>query len=94
MTTRHEYIEKFKNKLDECDADIDVLEVKARETTDELKVELVDQLASLRVRRDIAKLKLAEIKDASEEAWEDIKGGADEAWSSLKQAIEKARSHF
>ena len=94
MTTRHEYIEKFKNKLDEWDADIDVLEVKARETTDELKVELVDQLASLRVRRDIAKLKLAEIKDASEEAWEDIKGGADEAWSSLKQAIEKARSHF
>ena len=94
MTTRHEYIEKFKNKLDEWDADIDVLELKARETTDELKVELVDQLASLRVRRDIAKLKLAEIKDASEEAWEDIKGGADEAWSSLKQAIEKARSHF
>lgn len=94
MTTRHEYIEKFKNKLDEWDADIDVLELKARETTDELKVELVDQLASLRVRRDIAKLKLAEIKDASEEAWEDIKGGADEAWSSLKQAIDKARSHF
>ena len=94
MTTRHEYIEKFKNKLDEWDADIDVLEVKARETTDELKVELVDQLASLRVRRDIAKLKLAEIKDASEEAWDDIKEGADEAWNSLMQAIDKARSHF
>lgn len=94
MTTRHEYIDKFKNKLDEWDADIDVLEAKARETTDELKVEFVDQLASLRVKRDIAKLKLAEIKDASEEAWEDIKGGADDAWSSLKQAIEKARSHF
>ena len=94
MSKRHEYIEKFKNKLDEWDADIDALEVKARETTDELKVEIVDQLASLRVKRDIAKLKLAEIKDASEEAWEDIKGGADEAWNSFKQAIDKARSHF
>lgn len=94
MTTRHEYIEKFKNKLDEWDADIDVLEAKAQQTTAELKVEFVDQLASLRVKRDIAKLKLAEMMDASEEAWEDIKAGTDEAWTSLKQAIEKARSHL
>ena len=51
MTTRHEYIEKLKNKLDEWDADIDELETKAKEATSELKIEVEDQLAALRVRR-------------------------------------------
>ena len=94
MTTRHDYIEKFKNKLDEWDADIDELEVRAQQTKAELETELVDQLASLRVKRDLAKLKLAEMMDAGEEAWEDIRQGADEAWASLKEALEKARAHF
>ena len=94
MTTRHEYIEKLKNKLDEWDADIDEFEANAQKTTTELKFELEDQITALKVKRDIAKLKLAELMDAGEEAWQDIKDGADEAWGSLKQAIDKARSHF
>jgi hypothetical protein len=94
MTTRHEYIEKFKNKLDEWDADIDELEAQAQKTKAELKFELEDQITSLKVKRDIAKLKLSEIMDASEEAWEDFKTGAEDAWSDLKSAMEKAKSHF
>ena len=94
MTTRHEYIEKFKNKLDEWDADIDELEAQAQKAKADLKYELEDQITSLKVKRDIAELKLSEIKDASEEAWEDFKTGAEEAWGDLKDAIEKARSHF
>ena len=94
MTTRHEYIEKFKNKLDEWDADIDELEAQAQKTKAELKFELEDQITSLKVKRDIAKLKLSEIMDSSEEAWEDFKTGAEEAWSDIKSAMEKAKSHF
>ena len=94
MTTRHEYIEKFKNKLDEWDADIGELEAQAQKTKAELKFELEDQITSLKVKRDIAKLKLSEITDASEEAWEDVKTGAEEAWADIRTAIEKARSHF
>lgn len=94
MTTRHEYIEKLKNKLDEWEADIDEFEANTQKTTTELKFELEDQITALKVKRDIAKLKLAELMDAGEEAWQDIKDGADEAWGSLKEAIEKARSHF
>jgi peptidoglycan hydrolase CwlO-like protein len=94
MTTRHEYIEKFKNKLDEWDADIDELEAQAQKTKAELKFELEDQITSLKVKRDIAKLKLSEIMDASEEAWEDFKAGAEEAWADIKSAMEKAKSHF
>jgi predicted nucleic acid-binding Zn-ribbon protein len=94
MTGRHEYIDKLKDKLDEWDADIDELEARAQKAKAELKFELEDQITSLKLKRDIAKLKLSEIKDASEEAWEDIKAGAEEAWSDVKEAIEKARSHF
>jgi chromosome segregation ATPase len=94
MTTRHEYIEKLKEKLDEWDADIDELEETAQHAKADLKFEYQDQLAALRRKSDDAKLKLAELRDSSEGAWEDLKEGADEAWDSLKAAIEKALSHF
>lgn len=94
MTSRHEYIEKLKVKLDEWDADIEELENRTQQTTAELKSEFEDQLISLRLQRDIARLKLAEMMDASEEAWEDLTQGADEAWDNMMDAIEKAWSHF
>jgi len=94
MTSRHEYIDKFKVKLDEWDADIDELEDRAQKAKADLKLELDDQIRSLKLKRDIAKLKLSEIKDASEEAWEDVKAGAEEAWADVKDAMEKAKSHF
>ncbi len=70
------------------------LEAKAQKAKADLKFELEDQITSLKVKRDIAELKLSEIMDASEEAWEDFKTGAEEAWTDLKNAMEKARSHF
>jgi predicted RNase H-like nuclease (RuvC/YqgF family) len=94
MTSRHEYIDKLKGKLDEWDADIDELEERAQKAKTNLQFELKDQITALKLKRDIAKLKLAEIKDASEEAWEDIKAGAEEAWADLKDAMDKAKSHF
>ncbi|MGB5279443.1 MAG: hypothetical protein WBO16_13915 [Gammaproteobacteria bacterium] len=94
MTTRHEYIEKLKIKLDEWDNDIDELEAKALKTKSEIKYEVEDQVKSLRLKRDLARMKMSEIKDASEEAWEDLKEGADEAWLSLKEAMDKAWSHY
>ncbi len=94
MTTRHDYIQKLKDKLDEWDADIDEFEASAQRAKADIKYELEDQITSLKVKRDLAKLKLAELVDSGEEAWQDIKEGADEAWSSLKAAVDKARSHF
>lgn len=94
MTTRHEFIEKLKDKLDKWDTEIDELEARAQQATADMKNELDDQITSLRLKRDIARLKLSEIMDASEEAWEDVKDGAEEAWAELKDAMEKAKSHF
>jgi hypothetical protein len=94
MTTRHEYIEKLKNKLDEWDTDIDALESDIARARADLKFELKDQMAAVRLRRDNARLKLRELADASDDAWKDLMDGADEAWDSIREALEKARSHF
>ena len=94
MTSRHEYVEKFKNKLDEWDSEIDELEASAQQAGAELKYELEDQIKALKLKRDEARSKIAEIMDSSEDAWEDLKVGLDEAWLNLKQAIEKAISHY
>ena len=94
MTTRHEYIEKLKNKLDEWDADIDALEAEMSRAKADLKFEMRDQLSAIRLKRDNARLKLRELSGAGEEAWVDLKAGAEDAWNSLREALEKARSHF
>ncbi len=94
MTNRHEYIQKLKDKLDEWDADIDEFEESAERAKADLKFELEDQLAALKTRRETARQKLAEVMDASEDAWQDIRHGVDDAWASMKEAIDKARSHF
>ena len=94
MTTRHEYIEKLKDMLDEFETELDEFEARAQKTRVDLKFELDDQISLLKARREVAKSKLSEIMDSGEEAWQDIKHGADEAWAALKQAMDKARSHF
>ena len=94
MTSRHEYIDKLKDKLDEWDADIDELEERAQKAKTNLEFELKDQITALKLKRDIAKLKLSEIRDASKDEWEDIKAGAEKVRVDGKDAIDKAKSHF
>ena len=38
--------------------------------------------------------KLAELKDAGDEAWEDLKAGIESAWDSLGSALKSAYSRF
>lgn len=94
MTTRHEYIEQLKAKLDEWDSGLGKLEEKARVARNDVRIDYEMRLESLRKYRAEAELKLKELQGSSEEAWKSLSEGADAAWSTMRDALEKAASHF
>ena len=88
------YVDKLKTQLDEWSADIDVLEVRVRKADEQLHLKYESQLASLKVKRDEAKVKLVELQKSTGDAWQELRKGSDEAWDSIKNAVAEARKKF
>jgi uncharacterized coiled-coil DUF342 family protein len=94
MTTRNEYIEQLKNKLDEWNHDLAHWEEKARAKKNDLTINYEMTMDDLRKKRDDASAKLKEVQASSEEAFKELKAGADVAWAAMRDAFDKARTHF
>ena len=94
MTSRDEYLEKFKTKLDEWDAEIDKIESSARKAQADTKAQYDKQLESLREMRDDAQRKYSEMQNATAEAWDVMLQGTEKAWQAWASAFEDARSKF
>lgn len=94
MTTRNEYVESLKTRLDELNADLSKWEAKARTAKTDMRIEYEMQLESLRKHREAAAEKLGELQASAGDAWKDLAAGADEAWAHMRDAFDKARTHF
>lgn len=94
MESRHEYVEKLKQKLDEWNAKIDELEVKAKLAEMENRSKYESQLEQLKQHRDEIKEKINKMPESSEQAYRDLRKGIEGAWESLTDAYHKAKSHF
>lgn len=94
MSMKDEYLNKLKKQLDEWSADIDVLEVRARQADAEFQASYEAHLAALKTRRDEARVRLALLKNSADGAWQELRKGSDEAWESIKHALAEARKKF
>jgi len=94
MSTREEYIQKMKAKLDELNAEVSRLEAKTRGAEANLRLKYHDEIQNLKARREEARAKLAEFKQAGDSAWEDLKIGIQGAWDILEEAIKSAKERF
>ena len=92
MTSRDEYLEKFKAKLDEWNADIDKLEAKARAAQAEMQTEYGEKLEALRRTRDEALKEYDRVQNAAVDAWDAMVQGSEKAWQAWTDAFENARS--
>ncbi len=91
MTSRVEFVEKLKEKLDNWNADIDRFESELSTLGGEMKQEVETQISKLREHRDEMRTKMGQIHEVSEEAWEEMSGGLEEAWQALKEGFQKAK---
>ncbi len=94
MSSRDDYLDEFKTKLDEWNAEIDKLESNARQAQADAKVQYDKQLEALRVMRDDAQAKFSEMQNTTAEAWDVMVQGTEKAWQAWSSAFENARSMF
>ncbi|MFA7403658.1 MAG: coiled coil domain-containing protein [Pelobacteraceae bacterium] len=94
MNSRDEYVRKMQAKLEEWNAEIDVLSAKAGKVTADVRNEYSEQIESLKAKQAIARKRIEELQHSGEGAWEDLKSGIDLAWDAMGEAINSARSRF
>lgn len=94
MSMRDAYEQKLHAQLDEWSSEIDKLKAKADNAKADARLEYRKQIEELRSMREAATNKLAELKDAGDDAWEDLKAGIEVAWGSLGNALKSAASRF
>ena len=91
---REAYIQKLKAKMDEWNAEIDILSAKAEQAKAETKIEYLKEMEDLRAKRRDLQEKIVEMEKAGENAWEDLKQGVENSWQIFKKSLTKAKSEF
>ncbi|MEX2480056.1 MAG: coiled coil domain-containing protein [Gammaproteobacteria bacterium] len=94
MDKKEAYEKKLRAQLDEWSAEIDKLKAKADGAEVDAQLKYQEQIDELRAMQKSANEKLAELKEASDSAWEGLKHGIENAWDSLGKAVNSARSRF
>ena len=92
MNKKELYRQKKQAQLDEWKAEVDKLKARASGASADAQLKLNKQVESLEGKIDEGKTKLAEIADASEDAWESIKEGVESAWDSIRSAFSEVKS--
>ena len=94
MTSRDDFLEDFKTKLDEWNAEIRKLESSARQAQTDAKAQYDKQLESLREMRDDAQKKYSEMQNTTAEAWDVMFRGTEKTWKAWANAFAEAQSKF
>jgi DNA repair exonuclease SbcCD ATPase subunit len=96
MSTKEQYVKKRQAEVDQWNAEIEGLEAKIKEATDDAEAKSIheEQMKALHQHRDEARAKLAEIQAAHEDRWEELKDGLEHTWASMKDGFEKITAKF
>ena len=94
MDKRKRYEEKLDAQLEEWSAQMTLLKAKADSAMAEAKIQYYKTIEALQYEQDTARMKLGELKGASDEAWEEIKTGVEEAWTIVEDSLRSAASKF
>ncbi len=94
MSNKELYKQKKQAQMDEWRAEIDKLKAKAAAASADAKLEMNKKIQVLEGKMQEGKAKLAELADASDEAWETFKDGVESSWDSLKTSVSEAASKF
>jgi len=94
MGKKDEYCATMESEIKKWDAEVDKLNAKGKQMSDDARVGYDTQLKAMRADRDLAYSKLQEISTANESAWQHMQSGVDAAWTSMKNALNKAASQY
>ncbi len=93
-TKKKAYQQKAEAKLAEHKAELDKARAKVKGAAADARLDAQEDLDALESKYEAAKKKLAELKDAGEDAWEDFTKGLDEAWDDISGSVKKVLARF
>lgn len=94
MSSKQIYQKEIEARLEALDAQMVKMQAKADQANAELRANYQEQLRLLAERRETTRLKLNELKQSSEAAWETMKDGVESAFGELQSAFDKAVAQF
>lgn len=92
MKERKEYIDKMAEQLKAWDTEIAKYQEKANHMGDDVRSQYQERIARLKERRENVQIRLNELRQSGDEAWQVLKNGFEKSWSELKEAFDNARS--
>lgn len=93
-TEKQAFQQKLEAQLKEWDAMLEELKSKAQDAKTEIRADYEKQLEILASKRDLARTKVLELRQRTEDAWEDLKGGTEKAWDEMRKALDHIASRF
>jgi uncharacterized protein YicC (UPF0701 family) len=94
MTEKELFEQKKQSQLDAWKAELDKLKAKAEGAGADARMKLNEEISRLEDRVQEGQSKLAEIRNASGDAWKSIADSLDLAWAALKQGFSDAAKKF
>lgn len=92
--TRDEYVVKAQHDMDDIDAQLAKLRREANGAAADAKARIDASIANLEQQRARAGARLADLKDATGDAWKDMAKGLDRALDDLRTSAKNAADHF
>ncbi len=92
MESKEAFLGQLKEALDELQAEMEKLEVKAREEGAHMKQKYKKEIDALQLQIKEARKKFGALKTSSGPAWKEFKAGAKKAFEEIKKSW-KSASH-
>lgn len=94
MSTKEAYQQKIEAEVELAQAKLAELKAQAKISKAEARIKYAEHIDELEQKVVAIKVKLKELGDAGEDAWEHLKGGLETAWGALSTAIRNATARF
>ena len=94
MSTKEAYKQKIEAELELAQAKLAEFKAKAKNSAADTRIKYSKQVDELEQKVDATKVKLKELGEASDDAWEQLKVGVESAWDALSTAIRNAAAKF
>lgn len=89
MSTKDAYKQKIEAQLELVQANLEVLKAKAKNATADIRISYSKEIESLESNYAKVQLKLGELGQVSEGAWEHLKRDIENSWDSLRAYAKK-----
>lgn len=88
MSMKAAYKQKIEAELELAQAKLAELKARAKSSTADVRIKYAKQADEFEKKFDVAKVKLKELGEAGEDAWDHLKDGVENAWGALREAVQ------